>query len=303
MTDANANEPKPTARSIGSATISFGLISIPCKLYTTEQTVDEISFNMLHDADHAQLKQKYVCSKCSQEVDKEHTCKGYEHAKGQWVIFAPEELEALKAVATETIALDSFVLTDAVDPLYIEKTYYLGPDKGCERPYSLLARVMDRRSVVAIGQWSARGKEHVVAVRPYQSGLAIHVLRYEREVKPWSAVPAHPTVQLTASEIALGEQLVEQMERAELDMSQYTDRVHERIKALIQQKVDTGAIVAAPAAGEAAPPAPIDLLESLKASIDVAPPKRFNRPKVKPTTNRKLFNRTAKTKAKRKRAA
>ena len=138
------------ARSIGTATISFGLVSIPTKLYTTNESGNDIHFNMLHEADGARLKQQYICTKCNEVVDREHTVKGYEHAKGQYVIFSAEELKALDAVATQTIALEEFVPAASVDPLYVEKSYYLGPDKGGERAYKLIHDAMIDTGLVGI---------------------------------------------------------------------------------------------------------------------------------------------------------
>ena len=111
------------ARSIGTATISFGLVSIPTKLYTTNESSGDISFNMLHEADGARLKQQYICTKCNEVVDRDHMVKGYEHAKGQYVVFTADELKALDAVATQAIALEEFVPATALDQLYVEKSY------------------------------------------------------------------------------------------------------------------------------------------------------------------------------------
>src|SRR5258708_20172657 len=162
------------ARSIGTATISFGLVSIPTKLYTTNESGKDISFNMLHDADGARLKQQYICTKCEQVVDREHTVKGYEHAKGQYVVLSAEELKALDAVATQAIALEEFVPATALDPLYIEKSYYLGPDKGGERAYKLLADAMIETGLVGVASYSPRGKQYIVAPPPFEHRLIIH---------------------------------------------------------------------------------------------------------------------------------
>ena len=177
------------ARSIGTATISFGLVSIPTKLYTTNESSGDISFNMLHDADGARLKQQYICTKCNEVVDREHTVKGYEYAKGQYVVLSGEELKALDAVATQSIALEEFVPATAVDPLFVEKSYYLGPDKGGERAYKLLADAMVDTDLVGIASYSARGKQYIVLLRPFHQGLIMHQLRYGEEVKPWSRSP------------------------------------------------------------------------------------------------------------------
>ena len=124
------------------------------------------------------MKQQYICTKCNEIVDREHTVKGYEHAKGQYVVFTPEELKALDAVATQTIALEEFVPASAVDPLFVEKSYYLGPDKGGERAYKLIHDAMLETGLVGIASYSARGKQYIVCVRPFNAGLIVHQLRY-----------------------------------------------------------------------------------------------------------------------------
>ncbi|HEX3761920.1 MAG TPA: Ku protein, partial [Kofleriaceae bacterium] len=166
------------ARSISTATISFGLVSIPTKLYTTNEAAGDIHFNMLHDADGARLKQQYICTQCNEIVDREHTVKGYEHAKGQYVVLSNEELKALDAVATGAIAIEEFVPATAVDPVWVDKSYYLGPDKGGERAYRLLHDAMLDTGLVGVASYSARGKQYIVALRPFQNGLIMHQLRY-----------------------------------------------------------------------------------------------------------------------------
>src|SRR5919107_506254 len=189
------------ARSIGTATISFGLVSIPTKLYTTNESSGDIHFNMLHDADGARLKQQYICTKCNEVVDRAHTVKGYEHAKGQYVVLSGEELKALDAVATQTIALEEFVPAAAVDPLWVEKSYYLGPDKGGERAYKLIHDAMIETGLVGIASYSARGKQYIVSLRPFNDGLIMHQLRYAEEVKPWAEVPLPDLRELIAQKV------------------------------------------------------------------------------------------------------
>lgn len=252
------------ARSIGTATISFGLVSIPTKLYTTNETSGDIHFNMLHDADGARLKQQYICTKCNEVVDREHTVKGYEHAKGQYVILSSEELKALDAVATQTIALEEFVPASAVDPLFVEKSYYLGPDKGGERAYKLIHDAMIETGLVGIASYSARGKQYIVSLRPYQSGLIIHQLRYAQEVKPWEEVPIPDLPEIKAAEIGLAKQIIQQIAHETFDPKKYKDEVSERMMDLIQKKVEGQEITAAP---EAPAGKVIDLMEALKASL------------------------------------
>ena len=255
------------ARSIASATISFGLVSIPTKLYTTNESSGDIHFNMLHDADGGRLRQQYVCTKCEQIVDREHTVKGYEHAKGQYVVFSMDELKALDAVATQAIALEEFVPASAVDPLWFEKSYYLGPDKGGERAYKLLADAMVDTGLVGIASYSARGKQYIVLLRPFQQGLIMHQLRYNNEVKPWSEVPLPDMPEIKAAELNLAKQIIQQIQSATFSPDKYKDEVQERMKELIDKKVAGQEITMAP---EAPAGKVIDLMEALKASLGMA---------------------------------
>lgn len=255
------------ARSIGTATISFGLVSIPTKLYTTNESSGDIHFNMLHDADHARLKQQYICTKCNEIVDRDHTVKGYEHAKGQYVVFTPEELKALDAVATQTIALEEFVPASAVDPLYVEKSYYLGPDKGGERAYKLIRDAMLETGLVGIASYSARGKQYVVSLRPFHEGLILHQLRYAQEVKPWSEVPLPQLPELKPAEVGLAKQIIQQIAHETFSADKYKDEVQERMMELINQKVEGQEITVAP---EAPAGKVIDLMEALKASLGMS---------------------------------
>jgi DNA end-binding protein Ku len=254
-------------RTIGTATISFGLVSIPTKLYTTNETAGDIHFNMLHDADGGRLKQQYVCSVCNEVVDREHTAKGYEYAKGQYVKFSPDEIKALDAVATQTIALEEFVPASALDPLYVEKSYYLGPDKGGERAYKLIRDAMLETGLVGVASYSARGKQYIVSLRPFQEGLIMHQLRYAAEVKPWSEVPLPDLPELKPAELGLAKQIIQQIAHETWAPDKYKDEVQERMAELIQKKIEGQEITVAP---EAPAGKVIDLMEALKASLGMA---------------------------------
>jgi DNA end-binding protein Ku len=263
------------ARSIGTATISFGLVSIPTKLYTTNESTGDIHFNLLHEADGARLKQQYICTKCNEVVDREHTVKGYEHAKGQYVIFSAEELKALDAVATQTIALEEFVPASAVDPLYVEKSYYLGPDKGGERAYKLIRDAMLDTGLYGIASYSARGKQYIVCLRPFHEGLIMHQLRYAEEVKPWTEVPLPDLPELKPAEIGLAKQIIQQIAHETFSPEKYKDEVQARMVDLIQKKVEGQEITIAP---EAPAGKVIDLMEALKQSLGMASSASDNKP-------------------------
>lgn len=256
------------ARSIGTATISFGLVSIPTKLYTTNETANDIHFNMLHDKDGARLKQQYVCTCCGEVVDREHTTKGYEHAKGQYVVFTAEELKALDAVGTQTIALEEFVPASEIDPLLVEKSYYLGPDKGGDRAYALIRDAMLKSGLVGIGSYSARGKQYIVALRPYRNGLLLHQLRYAAEVKDWKEVPLPDLPESKEAELAMASMLIEQLTAPVFTPGKYKDEVQARMRELIDRKIDGQEIDTAPASVPAGQI--VDLMAALKASLGPA---------------------------------
>jgi DNA end-binding protein Ku len=252
------------ARSIATATISFGLVSIPTRLYTTNETGSDIHFNMLHDADGARLKQQYICTQCNELVDRDHTVKGYEHAKGQYVVFSNDELKALDAVATQAIAIEEFVPATAVDPVWVDKSYYLGPDKGGERAYKLIHDAMLETGLVGIASYSARGKQYIVALRPFNDGLIMHQLRYADEVKPWAEVPLPELPELKPAELGLAKQIIQQIAHETFAPEKYQDEVQTRMRELIARKVEGQEITIAP---EAPSGKVIDLMEALKASL------------------------------------
>jgi len=222
---------------------------------------------MLHDADGARLKQQYICTKCNEIVDREHTVKGYEHAKGQYVVLSTEEIKALDAVATQTIALEEFVPAVAVDPLYVEKSYYLGPDKGGERAYKLIHDAMLETGLVGVASYSARGKQYIVCLRPFNDGLILHQLRYAQEVKPWAEVPMPDLPDIKPAELGLAKQIIQQIAAETFTPEKYKDEVTERMMELINKKVEGQEITVAP---EAPAGKVIDLMEALKASLGMS---------------------------------
>ncbi|HEU5261347.1 MAG TPA: Ku protein [Gemmatimonadales bacterium] len=253
-----------SAHAIGSATLSFGLVSVPVKMFSTGEPSAAISFNWLHKKDGARLKQQYVCSKDGAKVEKDEMVKGYEFTKGQYVIFTPEELKALEERATGAIEITEFVPDKQVDRLYLEKSYFLGPDKGGERAYRLLAEALKQTGRVAVGQYAARGKQYVISVRAMDGGLVMEQLRYANEVRSIAEVPI-PKVELKKPEIQLATQLIEQAASEAFRPDAYEDNVRKRILEQIQRKVDGQEITEEPT--EAPKTQIIDLMEALKASL------------------------------------
>jgi len=255
-------EPMPP-RPIGSATIAFGLVSVPVSLYSASESSATVSFNMLHKSCGTRLKQQYICPNEGEVVEKDEIAKGYEFAKGKYVTFTPEEIKALDEKATNSIDIAEFVPLAAVDRIYLEKVYYLGPDKGGDRAYRLLGEALKATGRAALGQYSARGKQHLVLLRPLDGVLVMEQLHYAPELRPAAEVP-HPDTPVKDAELALARQLIDQASTEEFQPENYRDTVRERVLEAIQSKVEGQEITA-----ESAPPETkiLDLMDALKASI------------------------------------
>ena len=252
-------------RAIDRVTISFGLVSIPTKIYSTGHPSEDISFHLLHAKDGSRLKQQYVCAKDGEVVTRGEMVKGYEYSKGHFVELTDEELDALDAVASNAIDIKEFVPLDSIDPIYLEKAYYLGPDSGGEKAYALLARALREQAVGGIASYAARGKSYVVLVRPYEDGLAMFQLHYPDEIRKWDEVPIGKLPRVEHKELALAEKVVEQLVTKELHLDKYRDEVKERVRAKIDEKLETGEQITAPEAPERGQV--IDLMEALKKSL------------------------------------
>ncbi len=233
-------------------------------MFSAGESSAAISFNWLHKKDGARLKQQYVCSKDGDKVEKEDMVKGYEFSKGQYVQFTPDELKALEEKGTGSINITEFVDADTVDRRYMDKVYFLGPDKGGDRAFTLLGEALKKTGKVAIGQWAARGKQYLVMIRPLGHGLAMEQLRYANEVRSIDEVPI-PKVDVKKPELDMAVQLIEQAATKSFQPEKYDDTVKQRILEQIQRKVDGKEITEEPT--EAPKTQIIDLMEALKASL------------------------------------
>ncbi|HEY3074475.1 MAG TPA: Ku protein [Burkholderiales bacterium] len=259
------------ARSIASLTVSFGLVSIPVKLFSATEASRAISFNLLHKTCGSRLKQQYFCVKEEVPVAREEMTKGYEFAKDQYVMFTPEELKALEEAGTHTADIAEFVPLDSVDPVYFDKAYYLAPDKGGAKPYALLARALRDTKRCALGRWAARGKQYIVMIRPVEDGLVMQQLLYAGEVRSIKDIEI-PKTEVRDAELKLAQQLIEQQAADKFDPSAYTDEVRGRVEAAIQKKVEGQEITLAEAPEQGGQV--IDLMEALRASLEKKPAKR-----------------------------
>ena len=270
-----------SARPIATGTISFGLVSIPVKLYAAADASAAVSFNMLHAKDGARLKQQYLCTKDSEVVPRDQMVKGYEFSKDRYVTFTPEELKALEEQSTQAIEVVEFVPIANVDPVYFDKTYYVGPDKGGAKAYALLSKVMLETGRVALARYAARGKQYLVMLRPLDGGIALQQLYYADEVRAFSEVPME-TAEVSDKELDLAKLLVDQRAVNAFKPETYEDDVKKRVLGLIQKKVEGQDISIAPP--EAGGGQIIDLMEALKASLakkpDAAPTPAASKPEA-----------------------
>jgi DNA end-binding protein Ku len=254
-------------RSIATATISFGLVSIPVRLFAATQATSGVSFNLLHAKCGSRLRQQYVCPNDGEKVERDEMVKGYEFASGQWVTFTPEELKALEESSTQAIEIAEFVALAQVDPVYFDRPYYLGPDRGGAKAYRLLAEAMRRSGKAALARYAARGKGYLVLVRPLGGRLVMQELLHADEVRPIDDVELDE-VELKEPEVQLALQLVEQTASDTFHPERYPDEVRARTLALIDEKVKGHDIRAAP--GEPPRTQVIDLVDALQASLAAA---------------------------------
>ncbi|HYE93417.1 MAG TPA: Ku protein, partial [Terriglobales bacterium] len=240
------------------------LVSIPVKMYTAASPAG-VSFNQLHGKCGSRIKQQTFCPVCNETIDRKDLVKGYEFAKDQYVRVADEELKALEGEASKTIDIAEFVPLEKVDPVYFEKAYYLGPDKGGEKPYRLLTDAMAKSGRVAVATFVMRGKESLVLIRPSSDGLMLHTMFFSDEVRSFGEIDKGQDAKIRAGEMDLAQQLIDGLSNDDFKPENYEDAYRVRVLQLIDSKVEGKEItVAAP---EAARAQVIDLMDALKESL------------------------------------
>jgi DNA end-binding protein Ku len=282
------------AHAIASGTISFGLVSVPVKLYAATKS-KSVSFNLLHAKDKSRLRQQYVCATCGEVVERSAMVKGYEYAKDQYAVLTDDELRALEQKTEQSIEIEEFVPISTVDPVYFEKAYLLGPDKGGQKAYRLLCEAMAQAGKGAVAKFSTRGKQQLVLLRQAQGGMMMHALNYADEVRGFEEIDRGEGLTLKPGELELAVQLIDQLASPTFDPTRYEDEYRKKVLELIEQKVAGQEIVAAPT--QPARAQIIDLMEALKASLaakQAAPPaaaaegRRPAQAKARPVAARKV---------------
>jgi DNA end-binding protein Ku len=251
-------------RPIASGQIAFGLVSIPVKLFSAAESSEKISFNMLHRECGSRVQQQLFCPKDERTIGRDEVVKGYEFSKGQYVLFNDEELKTIEEKATQQIDITEFVKSDQIDPIFFLKPYYLGPDKGAARAYTLLARALQETGRWAVAKYAARGKGYLVVIRPLGKGLVLQQLYYPNEIRSIDELDLGDA-EVKDSELKMAVQLAEMSASDEFNPDQYRDEVSERVRALIQRKVEgeeiTGLATEEPKAQV------IDLMDALRRSL------------------------------------
>ena len=250
--------------SLGSGTISFGLVSIPVRMYTAASSAN-VSFNLLHAKCGSRIKQQTFCPTDNEVVDRASLVRGYEFSKDQYVRVSDDELKALEGESSKVIDIAEFVPLSSVDPIFFEKTYYLGPDKGGDKAYRLLADAMEKDERVALATFVMRGKESLVLIRPARGGLMLHTMYFADEVRDFGEIDRGQSAKIRPGELDLAGQLINGLSNDEFHPEQYDDQYRHRVLDLINQKVEGKEVtVSAPEAPRAQV---IDLMEALKESL------------------------------------
>jgi len=250
------------AASVWSGYLTFGLISMPVKLFSGARS-SGISFNMLHRDDLSRLKQQYVCLADGKVVERSEIVKGYEFRKDEYVVIEPEEIKKIEPKTAKTMEILEFVKTSEVDPVFFESSYYMLPDEAGRRPYALLTKAMEETEYVAIAQLTMHNREYTVFLRPHEGGMMLHTMYYAEEVRKLEGFGA-PDVELKDAEVKVAHQLIEAL-AADWDPEKYHDSFQDNLKNLIQTKLEGGKIAEVEKPRKLAPV--VDLMSALKQSL------------------------------------
>ena len=252
------------ARSISSATISFGLVSIPVRLFPATSS-KSISFNLLHAPDKSRIQQKVFCPVEEKIVDRSELVRGYEFEKGRYVTFTDEELKALESRGDHSIEISEFIPLPAVDPVYYDNQYYLGCEPTSAKAYRLLAEAMTKTDRVGLAKFTMRGKEHLVVIRPFQNGLMMHTMYYADEVRSFKEIDHGADVAVKPAELSLAERLISDLTEKKFEPEKYKDTFRDRVIEAAERKLAGHEVTET--AAEAPRGNVIDLMSALKASL------------------------------------
>ncbi|HZR30527.1 MAG TPA: Ku protein [Terriglobales bacterium] len=250
------------AASVWSGYLTFGLISMPVRLFSGARS-SSVSFNMLHRDDKVRVKQQLICPAENKVVERNEIVKGYEYRKGEYVVIEPEEIKKIEPKTAKAMEILEFVKDEEVDPIYFETSYYLVPEEAGRRPYALLSKALEETKYVAVAKLTMHNREYTVLLRPHKGGMLLYTMYYYDEVRQVENF-GRPDVELKEAELKVAHQLIEAL-ADEFDPKKYHDTFQENLKKLIQAKLEGGEVAEVEKPRKLAPV--VDLMSALKESL------------------------------------
>src|SRR5512140_1095785 len=250
------------AATVWSGYLTFGLISMPVRLYSGARG-SRISFHMLHRDDLTRIKQQLYCPNDERVVDRSEIVKGYEYRKGEYVVIEPDEIKKIEPKTAKAMEILEFVKADEVDPIYFESSYYLVAEEAGKRPYALLARALEDTNYVAIAKLTMHNREYTVFLRPYEKGMMLHTMYYSDEVRELENFGTD-NAELKEAEVKIAHQLINAL-AAEWEPEKYHDTFQENLKAMIKARLEGKEVTAVEKPTKLAPV--VDLMAALKQSL------------------------------------
>ena len=252
------------ASTVWKGHLTFGLVSFPVKLYSAARS-ESISFNQLHKSDGSRVRQVLYCAAEDKPIPRTEIVKGYEYEKDHYVVIEDEEIKKVAPQTAKVMEIQEFVKADAVDPIYLETSYYMAPDEAGEKPYALLFDALKKTGYMGIAKVTMHNREHVVILRPGANGVLLHTMYYTHEIRKVDEFRTDLSL-VKEKELALAQSLVEAL-AAEFEPDKYKDSYRENLLQMIESKKEGREVVATP---EPRQEKVVDILEALKASLAVA---------------------------------
>jgi DNA end-binding protein Ku len=261
------------AASVWSGYLTFGLISMPVRLFSAARG-NRVQFHMLHRDDHVRIKQQLFCPQDERVVGRDEIIKGYEYQKGEYVVIEPADIKKIEPKTTKAMEILEFVKASEIDPVYFESSYYLVPEEAGQRPYALLTRALEESEYVAIAKLAMHNREYTVFLRPMNGGLMLHTMYYEDEVRKVDQFGKTSGIELKDAEVKVAHQLVEAL-AADFDPKKYYDTFEENVKKMIQARLEGKEVT--PVEKPRKPAPVVDLMAALKESLAQIPKKPAQR--------------------------
>jgi len=268
-------------RPLRNATISFGLVSIPVRFYTATKSED-VHFHLLHETCGSRVNRKWWCPHHEKIVDSDELIRGYEISKNKYVTFTDEEMDTLETDDNRAVEITEFVDLHEIDPVFFEKSYFLGPSSGGGKTYRLLSQAMKKQDKVAVARWVSNGREHLVVLRPYEKGLILHTMYYADEVRDFDAIDIEESGSVREKEVALAEMLINELTEKKFNPLQFKDEYRHRLLDRIKAK-SKGKAIEPEEKEEEKGAEVIDIMEALRRSLgkSAAKPARARRTPAK----------------------